>query len=127
MIPPLALSQSFRRCVRKLVLGIVSMMSFSVGSAEQSLPTIELSKPRQTGAPIQFELWSWADDEASRAKLRDLKDGEQIPLDALPDLVQFRFRILGDHQGVDFQGRSADGEHKLGWMEKELKDRSEAP
>ncbi len=78
----------------------------------------------QTGAQIQFELWSWGEDEAGRKKIRDLKDGDQIPMEGLPDLVQFRFRILADHNGVIFKGRSADGEHKLGWAEDNLKSKT---
>ncbi len=93
----------------------------------QSPATANLPKSIRTGLPIHFELWSWGDEEAQRAKLRELQDGDQIPLEGLPELVQFRFRIGGDHRGVVFKGRSADGEHKLGWAEDDLKDKAGEP
>ncbi len=70
---------------------------------------------------MQFELWSWGDNEAGRAKIRDLKDGDKVPLEGLPDAVQFRFRIGAEHQGVAFKARSVDGEHRMGWSEDDLK------
>jgi len=81
-------------------------------------------KSMQKGAPVQFELWSWGDDEAARKKIRDLKDGDKVPIEGLPDSVQFRFRILAEHNGVFFKARSADGEHKLGWESNDLKDKA---
>ena len=60
-------------------------------------------------------------------KLRNLNDRDVIPMEGLPDLVQFRFRILADHNGVTFKGRSADGEHKLGWAEDHLKFKTNEP
>ena len=86
-----------------------------------------LPASRQAGAPIRFELWSWGEEESGRTKLRDLRDGDRVPLEGLPDRVQFRFRILADHNGVIFKGRSADGEHKLGWAEDHLTFTPETP
>lgn len=99
---------------------IVAAVVVSPAAPAQTSPAMELPRPMQSGAPIQFELWSWGEDEAGRQKIRDLKDGDRIPLEGLPDLVQFRFRVLKEHNGVTFKGRSADGEHKLGWAEDKL-------
>src|SRR5204863_1668722 len=89
---------------------------------------VELPKSMHSGVSITFELWSWGDDETGRRKICDLKEGDKVPLDGLPDLVQFRFRILADHNGVIFKERSADGEHKLGWAEDNLTGKpGEAP
>jgi len=88
--------------------------------AQKPPASAELATSRHTGVPITFELWSWGEDEAGRKKLRDLRDGDRVPLEGLPEVVQFRFRIAADHNGVTFKGRSADGEHRLGWSEDKL-------
>src|SRR4051812_17520338 len=70
-------------------------------------PQVELPKSIQSGAKIRFELWSWGEDEAERKKLLDLKDGDRIPMEGLPDNVQFRFLIPAEHNGLVFKARSA--------------------
>ncbi len=113
-----------RWCLPLLVVASLLPPTLSLG---QTSPPPELPKAMHSGAPIQFELWLWGEDETTRKKLRDLHEGDKVPLDSLPDLVQFRFRILAEHNGVTFKGRSADGEHQLGWADDTLSDKAGEP
>ena len=109
-----------------LLLAASSFLTPLRGPAQTSSP-LELPKSMHSGAPVQFELWSWGEDVATRRKLRDLQEGDKVPLAGLPDFVQFRFRILADHNGVTFKGRSADGLHRLGWADETLNDKAGEP
>ncbi len=103
------------------VFGISSALAESPAPAKGELPA-----SFQTGAPIEFELWSWGEDEAGRKKIRDIKEGDHIPLAGLPDEVQFRFRVPVDHNGIVFKGKSADGQQRLGWDTKNEKDSTDS-
>jgi len=108
----------FRHLAFALVAGFLYL---PFAHSQEAAPKIALPVSTQTGVPIQFELWSWGADEAGRKKLRDLKDGDQIPMENLPEDVQFRFRVPADHNGIIFKARSEDGEHKMSWDSKDLK------
>lgn len=113
-----------------LLVTTLALAALPLAQAQQApavTPKVETPKSMQSGASIQYELWSWGEDEAGRKKLRDLKDGDRIPMEGLPNDVQFRFRVAADHNGLVFKARSADGEHKLGWESKELKATDEPP
>jgi hypothetical protein len=42
---------------------------FTSAQTPQTKPSAELPSSMQSGARIQFELWSWGDDESTRQKL----------------------------------------------------------
>lgn len=114
------------RCCILLLVASSFLPATPAPAQTTALP--ELPNSMHAGAAVQFELWSWGEDEGTRKKLRDLHEGDKVPLDSLPDLVQFRFRILTEHNGVTFKGTSADGEHRLGWSDDTLNDKAgEAP
>jgi hypothetical protein len=115
----------FRKMIcRSVILILLATIGFGSAprvGAQAATGAVELPKSMHAGAKIQFELWTWEDDVAVRRKIRDLNDGDKVPLEGLPDSVQFRFRVLADHNGIAFKGWSADGEHRLGWHENDLK------
>ncbi|MEO8350081.1 MAG: hypothetical protein ABI680_00030 [Chthoniobacteraceae bacterium] len=109
-------------CAGLAVFALTTRFAFSQEAKTQADATkVLLPASSRSGARIQFELWTWGADEAARQKIRDLKDGDRVPMEGVPEEVQFRFRVLAPHNGIVFRARSADGEQKMGWSEKDLK------
>lgn len=103
------------RCSLLLLFGLFFLSGICVrAEAPALLPSM------QSGAGVQFELWTWGLDEGTRQKLSDLKDGSRIPLATLPEDVQFRFRVPTEHSEINFSAYSADGSQRFGWDSKDV-------
>ncbi len=85
------------------------------GIASRAAAQNSLGSPASTGPPqaelsaalIQFELWQWGDEPASRKRLFDIRDRVKLPGELLPWAgVQFRFRAAVPHDTISCEGHS---------------------
>jgi len=79
----------------------------------------QFPKVQQVGSVVEFELWDWVDKD-KRKSLGPLKNGAKIPMESLPQWIQFQARPTVDHDQISFYAASSDSFDKNKWGPKKV-------